>query len=70
MINLLVMLFVIKLYARNIFTCIKKKHGQDVRKLIRSYESLITKHMKVTAVAVTASNKYFDKDFLNIKLKY
>ena len=27
-------------------------------------------NMKVTAVTLTASNKYFDKDFLNIKSKY
>ena len=49
MIKLLVILFTIKLYARNIFTCIKKKHGPDVRKLVRSYELLMTKYMKVTA---------------------
>ena len=46
MIKLLVILFIIKLY---IFTRIKKKDGQDVRKVVRSYESLMTKYMKVTA---------------------
>ena len=45
MIKLLVILFIIKLYAKYIFTRIKKKHGQHVR----SYESLMTKYMKVTA---------------------
>ena len=49
MIKLLVILFIIKLYPRNIFTRIKKKYGQDVRKLFRSYESLMTKYIKVTA---------------------
>ena len=49
MIKLLVILFIIKLYARNIFTRIKKKDEQDVRKVVRSYESLMTKYMKVTA---------------------
>ena len=48
MIKLLVILFVIKLYSRNIFTRIKKKLRQDVRELVRSYESLMTKYMKVT----------------------
>ena len=32
-----------------IFTHIKKKYGQDVRKLVRSIESLMTTYMKVTA---------------------
>ena len=45
MIKLLVIIFIIKLYAKYIFTRIKKKHGQHVR----SYESLMTKYMKVTA---------------------
>ena len=49
MIKLLVILFIKKLYARNVFTRIKKKHGQDVRKLVRSYQSLMTKSMRVTA---------------------
>ena len=31
------------------FTHIKKKYGQDVRKLVRSIESLMTRYMKVTA---------------------
>ena len=46
MVALLVILFIIKLYARNnTFKYIKKKHGQDVR----SYESLKAKYMKVKA---------------------
>ena len=49
MIKLLVILFILKLYAQNIFTRIKKRHGQDDKKLVRSYESLMKKHMKVTA---------------------
>ena len=49
MIKLLVILFILKLYAQNIFTRIKKRHGQDVKKLVRSYESMMEKHMKVTA---------------------
>ena len=48
MIKLLVILFIIKLYSRIIFTRIKKKLRQDVRELVRSYESLMTKYMKVT----------------------
>ena len=48
MIALLVILFIIKLYARNnTFKYIKEKHGQDVIKIVRSYESLKTKYMKV-----------------------
>ena len=49
MIKLLVILFILKLYAQDIFTRIKKRHGQDVKKLVRSYESMMEKHMKVTA---------------------
>ena len=50
MIALVVILFIIKLYARNnTFKYIKEKHGQDVIKIVRSYESLKTKYMKVKA---------------------
>ena len=36
------------MYARNsIFKYIKRKHGQDIVTLVRSYESLKTKYMKV-----------------------
>ena len=50
MLWLLVILFVIKLYAwNNTFKLIKKKHGQDIIMIVRSYESLKTKLMKVRA---------------------
>ena len=49
-IALLVILFILKLYARNnTFKYIKEKHGQDVIKIVRSYESLKTRYMKVKA---------------------
>ena len=48
MIKLVVILFIIKLYSRYIFTRIKKKLRQDVRELVRSYESLMVKYIKVT----------------------
>ena len=48
MFKLLLLLFVIKLYARNnIFKRIKKKHGQDILSHVRSLENLKTKYMKV-----------------------
>ena len=46
--KLVVILFIIKLYSRNILTRIKKKLRQDVRELVKSYESLMAKYMKVT----------------------
>ena len=47
MYKLLVILFVIKLYARNsVFKYIKRKHGQDIIAPVKSYESLKTKYMK------------------------
>ena len=50
MFKLLVILFTIKLYARNdIFKYIKKKHEQDIITVIRSLEKLQTKFMKVSA---------------------
>ena len=50
MLWLLVILFVIKLYAwNNTFKLIEKKHGQDIIMIVRSYESLKTKLMKVRA---------------------
>ena len=46
--TLLVILFVIKLYARNnSFKFIKKKHRQKIIVIVRSYESMKTKLMKV-----------------------
>ena len=48
MFKLLVILFVVKLYARNsVFKYIKRKHGQDIIALLRCYKSLKTKYMKV-----------------------
>ena len=50
MIALLVIPFIIKLYARNsTFKYIKKKYGQEVIKIVRSYESLTTKYINVKA---------------------
>ena len=41
-------IFTIKLYARiNIFNVIKKKHGQEMLKITRNLEELITKHRKI-----------------------
>ena len=45
----LVIIFVLKIYFRNVFKRIKKEHGQDVIKLIISYESLNAEQRKVTA---------------------
>ena len=48
--RLLIILFIIKVYARNdILNCIKKKHGQDVITVIRSLKKLQTKYGKVIA---------------------
>ena len=50
MFKLLIILFIMKLYAQNdIFKRIKKKHGQDVITVIRSLEKLQTKYGKVVA---------------------
>ena len=50
MFTLLIILFPIKLYVRkDIFKYIKKRHGQDIIKVIRSLEKLQTKFMKVSA---------------------
>ena len=50
MFSLLVILFVIKLYARNnTFQFIKKKHGQSIIMIVISYKSLKTKLMKAQA---------------------
>ena len=50
MFKLLVILFMIKLYARNdIFKYIKKKHGEDIITVIWSLAKLQTKFMKVSA---------------------
>ena len=50
MFKLLVILFIIKMYARNnIFKRIKKNHRQDMISLPRLCEQLKTKYMKATA---------------------
>ena len=50
MFKLLVILFIIKLYARYyIFKFIKKKHGQNVITVIRTLEQMQTKYMKFNA---------------------
>ena len=47
MFKLLLLLFVIKLYARNnILKRIKKKHGQDILSHVRLLENLKTKSME------------------------
>ena len=51
MFKLLVLLFVIKLYARNNrFKRIKKKHGQDILSYVRPLENLKSKYMKVKQI--------------------
>ena len=50
MFKLLVLLFIIKLYAGNdIFKYVKRKHGQDIIVIIRSLEKKQRKFMKVSA---------------------
>ena len=50
MIKLLVILFIIKLYARhNIFKHIKKNHGHDLIKVVRDFEQKKTKFEKLVA---------------------
>ena len=50
MIKLLVILFTIKLYSRkNIFKHIKKKHGQNLIKVVRDFEQKKTKFEKLDA---------------------
>ena len=65
MIALLVILFIMKLYARNItFKYVKKKNGEGVIKMIRYYQSLETKYMKVKA------DKKFFKSYKKKKILY
>ena len=47
MFKLLVILFIVKLYARNnCLKCIKKKHGQGILKVVKTLENLKTKYVK------------------------
>ena len=73
MFKLLVLLFVIKLYARNnIFKRIKKKHGQDILSHVRSLENLKSKYMKVTVINFKLFLDLFDIVFtlVNIVRKF
>ena len=50
MIKVQVILFLIKLFAwKDIFKHIKKKHGQNMVTIVRSFEQLKTKYMKTVA---------------------
>ena len=52
MFKLLLLLFVIKLYARNnILKRIKKKHGQDILSHVRLLENLKTNSMKIKQIS-------------------
>ena len=72
MYKLLVILFIIKLYVRNnIFKHIKKKHGQDIITIIRSFETLKTKYMKIQADITFIKSCKREKlipTFANVKL--
>ena len=72
MFKLLVLLFVIKLYAHNnIFKRIKKKHGQDILSIVRSLENLKTKYIKVQAdikLIKSCKQENLIPTFANIKL--
>ena len=73
MFKLLVLLFVIELYARNnIFKRIKKKHGQDIISHVRSLENLKSKYMKVTVINFKLFLDLFDIVFtlVNIVRKF
>ena len=57
MFKLLIILFIVKLYAcSNIFKRIKKKHRQGILKVVKTFENLKTKYVKVQA----------DTEFLSI----
>ena len=48
--KLLVILFTIKLDGQNnVFKHIKKKHGQEIIRIVKSFENLKTKYVKVAA---------------------
>ena len=68
----LVILVVIKLYARiNIFKKIKKKHKQNVLNVVRKYERLLAKFMKLQAnikFIKTCKKEYLVPKFANVKL--
>ena len=72
MFKLLLLLFVIKLYARNnILKRIKKKHGQDILSHVRLLENLKTKSMKNEAVIKfikLCKQENLIPTFVNVKL--
>ena len=68
----LVVLFIIKLYARNdIFKLVRKKHGQNILKVVRKYEKLQPQLLKVQAdikFIETCKSERLIPTFANIKL--
>ena len=72
MFKLLLLLFVIKLYARNnILKRIKKKHGQDILSHVRLLENLKMKSMKNEAVIKfikLCKQENLIPTFVNVKL--
>ena len=72
MLKLLVLLFIIKLYACfNVFKIIKKEHGQDVIAAVRNYEKVKTKCMKVhqdTKFIKSCKNEHLVPTFPKVNL--
>ena len=72
MFKLLVILFIIKLYAQNdIFKLVRKKHGQKILEVVRKYEKLQPQLSKVQAdikFIKTCKSKRLIPTFANFKL--
>ena len=72
MFKLLVILFIIKLYARNdIFKLARKKHGQNISKVVRKYEKLQSQLLKVQTdikFIKTCKSERLIPTFANVKL--
>ena len=65
-ISLVAIVFIIRLYHRNnSFKYIRENHGQDVLKIVRSYESLKTSYMKVKAEIKLVKSCATEKLFQN-----
>ena len=68
----MVIVVVVKLYARiDIFRQVKKKHGHDVLNLVRKYEPLLAKIMKLQAdikFIKTLKKENLVPTFPNVKL--
>ena len=77
------MLFIVKLYSRiNIFKFIKKKHGNDIYTLVRTFENIKTRYeetlldikflkiCKVEHLIPTFANIQLGTSGINIKLKH